>query len=69
MNQKGFLNFGKMALVFAAASFLTGFLLIDRSSISGNAVVVSNPVASPISLVGLALIFISIGLAAYGIRR
>lgn len=69
MNTKGAINTSKTALVLAAVFFLTGFLLIDRSSISGNAVVTSDVNMSPISLIGLALVFIAMGLGAYGIKK
>jgi len=68
MHKKGSFNAKTASLVFAAVSFITGFLFIDRGSISGNAVGSAPPVGT-VTITGLILIAVAIALAAYGIRK
>ena len=59
-----------IAGMFAAVTFFTGFLLIDRGSISGNVVITSEPSAfSAISIAGLALVFVAVLLVFYSIKK
>ena len=69
MNKKGLSGTRAITSIFAAASFLTGLLLIDRGSISGNVIVGSEPLVSTFSMIGLVFVFLSVILAAYSIKR
>lgn len=68
MNKKRSFNPKKLSFLFAAVAFITGFLLIDRGSISGNVVGSNSPIGT-ISIIGLLLIASAIVLAAKGIRK
>ena len=68
MNKKGF-SAKAASLMFAAVAFLTGFLLIDRGSVSGNVIVRSGSSIGTISIIGLLLIFGAVALAARGMKR
>jgi hypothetical protein len=70
MGKKGFLNPRAVSGVIAAVFFFTGFLFVDRGSISGNAIITGNAAAfNPVSFVGLLLIFVAMILGFYSIRR
>jgi len=60
----------KVTITFAAVAFFTGFLFVDRGSISGNVIVDNTPfLSSTVSLVGLLLVLCSAILVAYTIRK
>jgi len=69
MNKKGLRSIKALSASLAIVVFLTGFLLIDRGSISGNVIVTSGSSVNKISIIGLFLVFLSAILAAYGLKR
>lgn len=69
MRKKGSFSAKTASLMFAAVAFLTGLLLVDRGSISGNVIVGSGSSIGAVSVIGLLLIFAAIALAAYGIKK
>ena len=69
MQKKGSSNIKTVSLLFSAVAFVTGFLLIDRGSISGNVIIGSGSTIGTISVVGLFFVLAAVFLAVYGIRR
>ena len=62
-------NGKKVAATFAVVAFFTGFLFVDRGSISGNVIVDGTPQFNVVSMIGLLLVLCSVILAAYTIRK
>jgi len=59
----------KVTAIFAAVAFFTGFLFVDRGSISGNIILDGSYSFNIVSLIGLLLVLCSAVLAAYTIRK
>ena len=59
----------ELTAMFAAVAFFTGFLFVDRGSISGNVIVDNAPSLNAVSLIGLLLVLCSTILTAYTIRK
>jgi len=69
MGKKGSFGARTASWLFAVVAFVTGFLLIDRGSISGNVVVTSEPSVGAVSVIGLLLVLVAAALTAYGLRK
>ena len=69
MNKKGLSGIKAITAIISAVVFLTGFLFIDRGSISGNTIVTSEPALSSISMIGLLFVLVAVILAAYSIKK
>ncbi len=59
----------KVTAGFAIVAFVTGFLFIDNSGVSGNAILNDTPGFEPLSLIGLLLIFCAAILAMYTVKN
>ena len=59
----------KVTITFAIVAFFTGFLFVDRGSISGNVIVDNTPTFNIVSIVGLLLVFCSVILVVYTIKN
>jgi len=66
MNKKGSFSAKTAHFLFAGVALITGFLLIDRGSVSGNVIVGSDFSVGAVSIIGLLLIIGGVALAAYG---
>ena len=59
----------ELTAMFAAVAFFTGFLFVDRGSISGNTVLNGDYSISAVSLIGLFLVICSVVLVAFALRN
>jgi hypothetical protein len=69
MEKTSFFNAKGMTAIFAAVVFLTGFLLLDKGSFTGNAILENQSSLNPFALIGLFLILCSVALAFYALKR
>jgi hypothetical protein len=59
----------KVTAAFAIVAFISGFLLIDSNSLSGNVILNDFSSFEPISLIGLLLVFCAAILAIYSLKN
>ena len=59
----------KVTAMFAVVAFFSGFLFVDRGSISGNVIVDNTPTFNIISMIGLLLVLCSAILVFYTVKK